>query len=169
MLLPPPGHHTVYIGVHVPKSYHRRRRHRRKSSHKEKRERTEHSYEGHKSDADESNANILKPLSEFVYTSVSCVCLCVCTVRVVVLGGWVYSKQPGNHSLHDIRVSFVEEAKGSCESWVGWWKRTEKKYPSTEFRDGEDWSTVFKRCWVLWKWLPTPVDGRRETAKKKTK
>uniref|UniRef100_A0A4W6FA54 Anion exchange protein n=1 Tax=Lates calcarifer TaxID=8187 RepID=A0A4W6FA54_LATCA len=25
------GHHTVYIGVHVPKSYHRRRRHRRKS------------------------------------------------------------------------------------------------------------------------------------------
>uniref|UniRef100_H3BZC2 Anion exchange protein n=1 Tax=Tetraodon nigroviridis TaxID=99883 RepID=H3BZC2_TETNG len=56
------GHHTVYIGVHVPKSYHRRRRHRRKSSHKEKRERTEHSTEGHKSDADEANANILKPL-----------------------------------------------------------------------------------------------------------
>ncbi|KAM9338293.1 electrogenic sodium bicarbonate cotransporter 1-like [Symphorus nematophorus] len=59
------GHHTVYIGVHVPKSYHRRRRHRRKSSHKEKRERPEHSTEGYKSDgenADESAANILKPL-----------------------------------------------------------------------------------------------------------
>ncbi|XP_040914246.1 electrogenic sodium bicarbonate cotransporter 1-like isoform X1 [Toxotes jaculatrix] len=59
------GHHTVYIGVHVPKSYHRRRRHRRKSSHKEKRERAEQSTEGYKSDgenADESSANILKPL-----------------------------------------------------------------------------------------------------------
>ncbi|TWW66365.1 electrogenic sodium bicarbonate cotransporter 1 isoform X2 [Takifugu flavidus] len=56
------GHHTVYIGVHVPKSFHRRRRHRRKSSHKEKRERAEHSTEGYKSDVDESNANILKPL-----------------------------------------------------------------------------------------------------------
>ncbi|XP_034458479.1 electrogenic sodium bicarbonate cotransporter 1-like isoform X2 [Hippoglossus hippoglossus] len=55
------GHHTVYIGVHVPKSYQRRRRHRRKSSHKEKRERAE----GYKSDgetADESTVNILKPL-----------------------------------------------------------------------------------------------------------
>ncbi|XP_059213776.1 electrogenic sodium bicarbonate cotransporter 1-like isoform X1 [Centropristis striata] len=59
------GHHTVYIGVHVPKSYQRRRRHRRKSSHKEKRERPDHSTEGFKSDgdnADESPANILKPL-----------------------------------------------------------------------------------------------------------
>uniref|UniRef100_A0A8C4GY95 Anion exchange protein n=1 Tax=Dicentrarchus labrax TaxID=13489 RepID=A0A8C4GY95_DICLA len=61
------GHHTVYIGVHVPKSYHRRRRHRRKSSHKEKRERPEQSTEHteYKSDAentDESPANILKPL-----------------------------------------------------------------------------------------------------------
>uniref|UniRef100_A0A7N6AF04 Anion exchange protein n=1 Tax=Anabas testudineus TaxID=64144 RepID=A0A7N6AF04_ANATE len=59
------GHHTVYIGVHVPKSYHRRRRHRRKSGHKEKRERAELNTEGHKSDgenADDSSANILKPL-----------------------------------------------------------------------------------------------------------
>ncbi|TDH02264.1 hypothetical protein EPR50_G00171280 [Perca flavescens] len=59
------GHHTVYIGVHVPKSYHRRRRHRRKTGHKEKRERAEHSSEGYKSDgenADESPASILKPL-----------------------------------------------------------------------------------------------------------
>uniref|UniRef100_A0A3Q3W0N7 Anion exchange protein n=1 Tax=Mola mola TaxID=94237 RepID=A0A3Q3W0N7_MOLML len=59
------GHHTVYIGVHVPKSFHRRRRHRRKSSHKEKRDRAEHSTEGYKSDgetADESSTNILKPL-----------------------------------------------------------------------------------------------------------
>ncbi|KAM9841801.1 electrogenic sodium bicarbonate cotransporter 1-like isoform 1-T2 [Aulostomus maculatus] len=59
------GHHTVYIGVHVPKSYHRRRRHRRKSSHKEKRERAEQSTEGYKSDgenADELTTNVLKPL-----------------------------------------------------------------------------------------------------------
>ncbi|XP_029920637.1 electrogenic sodium bicarbonate cotransporter 1-like isoform X2 [Myripristis murdjan] len=59
------GHHTVYIGVNVPKSYHRRRRHRRKSSHKEKRERAEQSVEGYKSDgenADESTPSILKPL-----------------------------------------------------------------------------------------------------------
>ncbi|TKS84675.1 Electrogenic sodium bicarbonate cotransporter 1 [Collichthys lucidus] len=59
------GHHTVYIGVHVPKSYHRRRRHRRKSSHKEKRERVEHGTEGYKSDGeavDESTPSILKPL-----------------------------------------------------------------------------------------------------------
>lgn len=60
------GHHTVYIGVHVPKSYHRRRRHRRKSSHKEKRERAEHGTEGYKSDVDESQANILKPLSKLI-------------------------------------------------------------------------------------------------------
>lgn len=56
----------MYIGVHVPKSFHRRRRHRRKSSHKEKRERAEHSTEGYKSDVDETNANILKPLSELI-------------------------------------------------------------------------------------------------------
>lgn len=57
------GHHTVYIGVNVPKSYHRRRRHRRKSSgHKEKRDRVEPSGEGYKSDGDESSPNILKPL-----------------------------------------------------------------------------------------------------------
>lgn len=62
------GHHTVYIGVHVPKSYRRRRHHRRKSSHKEKRERSEHGAEGFKSDAenaDESCTSILKPLSKF--------------------------------------------------------------------------------------------------------
>uniref|UniRef100_A0A3Q3JRE9 Anion exchange protein n=1 Tax=Monopterus albus TaxID=43700 RepID=A0A3Q3JRE9_MONAL len=53
------GHHTVYIGVHVPKSYQRRRRHKRKSSHKEKRERVEQTTEGY---TDESTANILKPL-----------------------------------------------------------------------------------------------------------
>ncbi|XP_062339856.1 electrogenic sodium bicarbonate cotransporter 1-like isoform X3 [Osmerus eperlanus] len=60
------GHHTVYIGVHVPKSYHRRRRHRRKSGHKEKRERVELNVEGgDKSDcenADEACPNILMPL-----------------------------------------------------------------------------------------------------------
>ncbi|XP_041825397.1 electrogenic sodium bicarbonate cotransporter 1-like isoform X1 [Melanotaenia boesemani] len=59
------GHHTVYIGVHVPKSYHRRRRHRRKSSHKERRERAEQVTEGYKYDGenvDDPSANILKPL-----------------------------------------------------------------------------------------------------------
>ncbi|XP_054612174.1 electrogenic sodium bicarbonate cotransporter 1-like isoform X6 [Dunckerocampus dactyliophorus] len=59
------GHHTVYIGVHVPKSYHRRRRHRRKSSHKERRERPEHGADGYKLDCesvDETAASILKPL-----------------------------------------------------------------------------------------------------------
>nr|XP_057907027.1 electrogenic sodium bicarbonate cotransporter 1-like isoform X5 [Doryrhamphus excisus] len=59
------GHHTVYIGVHVPKSYHRRRRHRRKSSHKERRERPEHGAEDYKLDGesvDETTTSILKPL-----------------------------------------------------------------------------------------------------------
>ncbi|XP_034047608.1 electrogenic sodium bicarbonate cotransporter 1-like [Thalassophryne amazonica] len=58
------GHHTVYIGVHVPKSYHRRRRHRRKSSHKDRRERSEQSTEENKSDgetADEAGASFVKP------------------------------------------------------------------------------------------------------------
>uniref|UniRef100_A0A8C6V446 Anion exchange protein n=1 Tax=Neogobius melanostomus TaxID=47308 RepID=A0A8C6V446_9GOBI len=59
------GHHTVYIGVHVPKSYRRRRHHRRKSSHKEKKEKTEHSSEGNKSDVDNADdcvSSVLKPL-----------------------------------------------------------------------------------------------------------
>ncbi|KAM4532422.1 electrogenic sodium bicarbonate cotransporter 1-like isoform 1-T1 [Fundulus diaphanus] len=59
------GHHTVYIGVHVPKSYHRRRRHRRKSSHKEKRERVEQIVEAYKSNVgsvDDPTTSILKPL-----------------------------------------------------------------------------------------------------------
>lgn len=58
------GHHTVYIGVHVPKSYRRRRRHRRRSNHKEKREHvTENTSD--KSDAentDDPASSILKPL-----------------------------------------------------------------------------------------------------------
>lgn len=57
----------MYIGVHVPKSFHRRRRHRRKSSHKERRERTDHGAEGYKSDGenvDDAAASLLKPLSE---------------------------------------------------------------------------------------------------------
>uniref|UniRef100_A0A3P8RHF2 Anion exchange protein n=1 Tax=Astatotilapia calliptera TaxID=8154 RepID=A0A3P8RHF2_ASTCA len=56
------GHHTVYIGVHVPKSYHRRRRHRRRPSHKEKRERPEQSAEGSKSDGENVDISVLKPL-----------------------------------------------------------------------------------------------------------
>ncbi|PNJ48683.1 SLC4A4 isoform 5, partial [Pongo abelii] len=60
------GHHTIYIGVHVPKSYRRRRRHKRKTGHKEKKEkeRISENYSD-KSDienADESSSSILKPL-----------------------------------------------------------------------------------------------------------
>ncbi|KAG9354296.1 hypothetical protein JZ751_012420 [Albula glossodonta] len=58
------GHHTVYIGVHVPKSYRRRRRHRRRSSHKERKERVTE-YVSDKSDgenADDVTTSILKPL-----------------------------------------------------------------------------------------------------------
>lgn len=62
------GHHTIYIGVHVPKSYRRRRRHKRKTGHKEKKEkeRISENYSD-KSDvenADDSSSSILKPLSE---------------------------------------------------------------------------------------------------------
>uniref|UniRef100_A0ABI7XUS3 Anion exchange protein n=1 Tax=Felis catus TaxID=9685 RepID=A0ABI7XUS3_FELCA len=60
------GHHTIYIGVHVPKSYRRRRRHKRKTGHKEKKEkeRISENYSD-KSDvenADETSSSILKPL-----------------------------------------------------------------------------------------------------------
>ncbi|KAF6132968.1 solute carrier family 4 member 4 [Phyllostomus discolor] len=60
------GHHTIYIGVHVPKSYRRRRRHKRKTGHKDKKEkeRISENYSD-KSDvenADESGSSILKPL-----------------------------------------------------------------------------------------------------------
>ncbi|XP_046871926.1 solute carrier family 4 member 4a isoform X2 [Hypomesus transpacificus] len=58
------GHHTVYIGVHVPKSYRRRRRHRRRATHRDRKERlTENASD--KSDTennDEASNNILKPL-----------------------------------------------------------------------------------------------------------
>ncbi|XP_053505656.1 electrogenic sodium bicarbonate cotransporter 1 isoform X2 [Ictalurus furcatus] len=58
------SHHTVYIGVHVPKSYRRRRRHRRRPGHKEKKERLNEGV-GDKSDTenvDDSASSILKPL-----------------------------------------------------------------------------------------------------------
>ncbi|XP_070690482.1 solute carrier family 4 member 4a isoform X2 [Pempheris klunzingeri] len=58
------GHHTIYIGVHVPKSYRRRRRHRRRTGHKDRKERlTENASD--KSDTennDEASNSILKPL-----------------------------------------------------------------------------------------------------------
>ncbi|XP_042343631.1 solute carrier family 4 member 4a isoform X3 [Plectropomus leopardus] len=58
------GHHTIYIGVHVPKSYRRRRRHRRRAGHKDRKEKlTENTSD--KSDAennDEASNSILKPL-----------------------------------------------------------------------------------------------------------
>ncbi|XP_054028460.1 electrogenic sodium bicarbonate cotransporter 1 isoform X6 [Dryobates pubescens] len=60
------GHHTIYIGVHVPKSYRRRRRHRRRPGHKEKKEKEKVSENySDKSDvenADETSSSILKPL-----------------------------------------------------------------------------------------------------------
>ncbi|KAF5905587.1 electrogenic sodium bicarbonate cotransporter 1 isoform X1, partial [Clarias magur] len=49
------GHHTVYIGVHVPKSYRRRRRHRRRTSHKERKEKL-------MENAEETSSSILKPI-----------------------------------------------------------------------------------------------------------
>lgn len=58
------GHHTVYVGIHVPKSYRRRRRHRRRSNHKEKRERLLENASD-KEDAentDELAPSVLKPL-----------------------------------------------------------------------------------------------------------
>ncbi|XP_051785507.1 solute carrier family 4 member 4a isoform X3 [Erpetoichthys calabaricus] len=60
------GHHTIYIGVHVPKSYRRRRRHRKRTGHKDKKEKekvTENTSD--KSDMennDEAGNSILKPL-----------------------------------------------------------------------------------------------------------
>ncbi|XP_076856966.1 solute carrier family 4 member 4a isoform X4 [Brachyhypopomus gauderio] len=55
------GHHTVYIGVHVPKSYRRRRRHRRRGAPRERRERvTENTSDGE--NAEETGSGILKPL-----------------------------------------------------------------------------------------------------------
>nr|XP_025034229.1 electrogenic sodium bicarbonate cotransporter 1 isoform X4 [Pelodiscus sinensis] len=60
------GHHTVYVGVHVPKSYRRRRRHRRRAGLKEKKEKEKISENySDKSDvenADETSSGILKPL-----------------------------------------------------------------------------------------------------------
>ncbi|XP_072570567.1 electrogenic sodium bicarbonate cotransporter 1-like isoform X1 [Paramormyrops kingsleyae] len=58
------GHHTVYIGVHVPKSYRRRRRHRRRTTHRERKERAIENVND-KSDCetpDDTNTSILKPL-----------------------------------------------------------------------------------------------------------
>ncbi|XP_069379339.1 solute carrier family 4 member 4a isoform X6 [Paralichthys olivaceus] len=59
------GHHTIYIGVHVPKSYRRRRRHRRRTGgHKDRKEKLTESTSD-KSDAennDEASNSILKPL-----------------------------------------------------------------------------------------------------------
>ncbi|CAL1615027.1 unnamed protein product [Knipowitschia caucasica] len=60
------GHHTVYIGVRVPKSYRRRRRHRRKSGNKDRKERvsdnTEEKSDTENQDPDEASNSILKPL-----------------------------------------------------------------------------------------------------------
>ncbi|XP_072261461.1 electrogenic sodium bicarbonate cotransporter 1 isoform X3 [Pyxicephalus adspersus] len=61
------GHHTVYIGVHVPKSYRRRRRHRRRTSNKDKKDKdkTDNYSDVEKSDtenADDHGSSILKPL-----------------------------------------------------------------------------------------------------------
>lgn len=60
------GHHTFYIGVHVPKSYRRRRRHRRRTGHKDKKEKLAENTSD-KSDTennDDSSNSILKPLSK---------------------------------------------------------------------------------------------------------
>ncbi|XP_064162984.1 electrogenic sodium bicarbonate cotransporter 1-like isoform X2 [Anguilla rostrata] len=56
------GHHTVYVGVHVPKSYRRRRRHRRKSSHKERKEKVTENDKSDGENTDDVSTSILKPL-----------------------------------------------------------------------------------------------------------
>ncbi|XP_067413116.1 electrogenic sodium bicarbonate cotransporter 1 isoform X3 [Emydura macquarii macquarii] len=60
------GHHTVYVGVHVPKSYRRRRRHRRRPGQKEKKEKEKisenYSDKSDAENADETSSGILKPL-----------------------------------------------------------------------------------------------------------
>uniref|UniRef100_A0A671R8A2 Anion exchange protein n=1 Tax=Sinocyclocheilus anshuiensis TaxID=1608454 RepID=A0A671R8A2_9TELE len=61
-ILKPLSHHTVYIGVHVPKSYRRRRRHRRRSNHKERREMENVSDKSDTETADDPSSSILKPL-----------------------------------------------------------------------------------------------------------
>ncbi|XP_063165990.1 electrogenic sodium bicarbonate cotransporter 1 isoform X1 [Candoia aspera] len=53
------GHHTVYIGVHVPKSYRRRRRHRRRPKEKKEKEKIS---ESDAENTDEISGSILKPL-----------------------------------------------------------------------------------------------------------
>uniref|UniRef100_A0A7N6ACN6 Anion exchange protein n=1 Tax=Anabas testudineus TaxID=64144 RepID=A0A7N6ACN6_ANATE len=58
------GHHTIYIGVRVPKSYRRRRRHRRRTGHKDRKEKLMENTSD-KSDTennDEASNSILKPL-----------------------------------------------------------------------------------------------------------
>ncbi|XP_073717186.1 solute carrier family 4 member 4a isoform X1 [Misgurnus anguillicaudatus] len=58
------GHHTIYIGVHVPKSYRRRRRHRRRTSNKDRKEKVNENASD-RSDAEnneEASNSILKPL-----------------------------------------------------------------------------------------------------------
>ncbi|XP_051525672.1 electrogenic sodium bicarbonate cotransporter 1-like isoform X1 [Myxocyprinus asiaticus] len=58
------GHHTIYIGVHVPKSYRRRRRHRRRTSNKDRKEKvTENASDRSDSENYEETSNsILRPL-----------------------------------------------------------------------------------------------------------
>ncbi|XP_058048167.1 electrogenic sodium bicarbonate cotransporter 1 isoform X1 [Ahaetulla prasina] len=53
------GHHTVYIGVHVPKSYRRRRHHRRRPKERKEKEKTT---ESDVENIDEVGGHILKPL-----------------------------------------------------------------------------------------------------------
>ncbi|KAM9743338.1 solute carrier family 4 member 4a isoform 1-T1 [Menidia menidia] len=58
------GHHTIYIGVRVPKSSRRRRRHRRRTGHKDRKEKLPENASD-RSDAentDEASSSILKPL-----------------------------------------------------------------------------------------------------------
>ncbi|GCC20621.1 hypothetical protein chiPu_0019184, partial [Chiloscyllium punctatum] len=64
------GHHTVYIGVHVPKSYRRRRRRRRRTGAKERNKERERSTEASdRSDTenndDPTSGSLFKPLREY--------------------------------------------------------------------------------------------------------
>ncbi|XP_077376779.1 solute carrier family 4 member 4a isoform X3 [Festucalex cinctus] len=57
------GHHTIYIGVRVPKSYRRRRRHRRRTpGNKDRKERPSENDRSDNENNDEVGNSILKPL-----------------------------------------------------------------------------------------------------------
>lgn len=133
------GHHTIYIGVHVPKSYRRRRRHRRRPGHKEKKEKEKISENySDKSDvenADETSSSILKPLSKcwcwLSLTTMVC-CLVICSWSDREGGKWIKKNSPlmlqGQNSLNQLLLNGFcglekagEDISSLCITWVCYW------------------------------------------------